>query len=119
MLLLYVVPELFKRRSKKYEYPEVPQPVPVPVEEQVQHSVPEPTWSPSLPKSQGKPMSEAAAPIEVISVQETGDSWQGNISHASVINGFIYAEVLQPPRAMRPFEFKTVRTSARICNHQN
>lgn len=114
MLLLYIVPELFKRRPKKYEYPEIPQPVP--------ESAPEPeakpatvsnkglTWALPQPMAKGSmPMSEVAPPMQVYHMQETGDNWQGSLSHASIINGLIFAEVLQPPRALRPFRFNQNR----------
>lgn len=110
MILLYVVPELFKRRPGKYEYPEIPQPMPEPA--------PEPAPMPatvagkasvwSLPQAKvkdGMPMSAVAPPMQVSYIQETGGTWQGGLSSEAVINGFIFAEILQPPRAMRPLEF--------------
>lgn len=119
MLLLYVLPEIFKRRPKKYEYPDIPQPVP----QQVPQPVPQPAaipatvlskgsaWAmPQAKVKQGMPMSEVAPPMQVLHLNEQGGSWQGNLNHASVINGFIFAEVLQPPRAARPFEFTQART---------
>lgn len=118
MLLLYVLPEIFKRRPKKYEYPDIPQPVPQPV--------PQPTAIPTavsgkgsmwaMPQAKvkhGMPMSEVAPPMQVLHLQSQGGTWQGNLNQASVINGFIFAEVLQPPRAARPFEFVRSRPGTR------
>lgn len=122
MLLLYVLPEIFKRRPKKYEYPDIPQPVPQQAPQPVPQSTAIPTvvsgkgamWAiPQAKAKQGLPMSEVAPPMQVLHLQGQGGTWQGNLTQASVINGFIFAEVLQPPRAARPFEFAQTRLSMR------
>ena len=114
MLLLYLLPEIFKRRPKKYEYPEIPQPAPQPAPQPVPQPAAIPTavsgkgamWAmPQAKAKQGMAMSEVAPPMQVQHLQGQGGPWQGNLTQASVINGFIFAEVLQPPRAARPFEF--------------
>jgi len=36
------------------------------------------------------------------SVVEEKPAWQGAVDRQAIINGFIFAEILQPPRAYRP-----------------
>ena len=125
MLLLYLLPELFKRRPKKYEYPEVPAPVPEPEagpspapgsgrQKAEPVRVPEVLWSqPQLKAREGIPMSVTAPPMQVTQLEETTEGWQGHMSQAAVVNGFIFAEILQPPRSRRPLQASGVSPAFR------
>ena len=50
-----------------------------------------------------KPPAATAAIHQVPSVKEETSSWSGKLDHNMLINGVIFAEILQPPRAYRPF----------------
>lgn len=52
-----------------------------------------------------KPQSAAAAANlrQVSSIKEETSPWDGAIDQNMLINGMIFAEILQPPRAYRPF----------------
>ncbi|EAX47565.1 undifferentiated embryonic cell transcription factor 1 [Thermosinus carboxydivorans Nor1] len=97
MLVLYVLPELLKRRRPpKYEYPHIPQPAP---------PEPEPTGQagagmpPAMPiKPPLPPEVHVPAPTKA---PETSP-WEGKLNNALLVNGVIFAEILLPPRAKRP-----------------
>lgn len=40
---------------------------------------------------------------QVPSVKQETSSWSGKLDHNMLVNGVIFAEILQPPRAYRPF----------------
>lgn len=110
MALFYLVPELLKRgKPKTYEYPQIPDRVPPP------DTIP----PPGPLKGEGKtvsavesdiiqlalpPRPEVHPPVEVNPLLPTSEesSWQGRLDQATVLNGIIFAEILQPPRAKRP-----------------
>lgn len=50
---------------------------------------------------------ESKSPVTAQSVSnlETEKSeWRGQLDHNSIINGVIFSEILEPPRAYRPFK---------------
>lgn len=124
MAAFYIVPEILKRRRKpeEYEYPEIPDRVPPP-------ETKAPAAKPKEKPAPVKPMSEpvylppvsataASAPGAFIAMPDTlhhlaeepktaavtmseSGPWQGRLDNASVLNGVIYAEILQPPKALR------------------
>jgi hypothetical protein len=109
MALFYLVPELLKRRRPKtYEYPEIPDRVPPPgtvpppvsakIGEKITVSPPDKTQLavPPHPKVQLLDLPVAATVAEY-------SPWQVNLDQTTVVSGIIYAEILQPPRAHRPF----------------
>ena len=111
MLLLYLVPELLKRRKnpKKYEYPDIPAKVPQPVEIKPVESKSKPfaadyAASPATltGDAAAKPAMVMPDPVEVPHVVDSVSSWQGKLSPQVIQNGLIFAEILQPPRAYRP-----------------
>jgi hypothetical protein len=107
MALFYLVPELLKRRRPKtYEYPQIPDrvptetmpsPAPVKTGENVAVSFADKTELavPPHPKVQPLDLPVAAAVAEY-------SPWQASLDQASIVNGIIFAEILQPPRAFRP-----------------
>lgn len=114
MLVLYLVPELLKRRKqpKEYEYPDIPDKVPQPVESKPVENRPKPVLIPTVtdfpaevPKTWAIPEKTAVTmppPVVVPHVAATVSPWQGKISPQMVQNGLIFAEIIQPPRAYRP-----------------
>lgn len=114
ILLLYLVPELLKRRKnpKEYEYPDIPAKVPQPVEVKPvetkikSHTAPVIDYvaSPAFTKNVTvKPAMVMPDPVDVPHIVESVSPWQGKLSQEIVQNGLIFAEILQPPRAYRPF----------------
>lgn len=114
MLVVYVIPELLKRRKqpKEYEYPDIPEKVPKPQPAEIKHKQPQikkpPVLqplnydSPNSATSHHKPTVSMPAPVVVPQTIEAVSSWQGKLSPHVVQNGLIFAEILQPPRAYRP-----------------
>lgn len=107
MALFYLVPELLKRRRPKtYEYPQIPDRVPMP------ETVPPPApgkadETPAVPYAYA---AESAAPFQPevrpgeskVPGPAEGTLGPLRLDQAEVVNGIIYAEILQPPRALRP-----------------
>lgn len=113
MAVFYILPEIFKRRQpKKYEYPQIPDRVPPP-EIKLSREVQPP------PIGKVKPISVVAKADEpTIVAQPTAELkelkpaapltselsvWQDKLDQTVILNGVIFAEILQPPRAYRPF----------------
>ncbi|MDT8901953.1 hypothetical protein [Anaeroselena agilis] len=131
MILFYLVPEILKkrRRQQEYKYPEIPDRVPPPVDTRptAPGRVP-PTgerWPAEEPPLRPVPVEERSQPAvtayhaaEPLSMQVeesfTQDSppaavvvaearpWDGRLDQAAVMNGIIFAEIIQPPRCKRP-----------------
>ncbi len=114
MLLLYLVPEFFKRRKnpQEYKYPDIPDKVPQPVgmksAEIKVKSTPTPVTGSIMetPKAAWSvsptPTMASSEPINVPCMTDSASPWQGKLSPHIVQNGLIFAEILQPPRAYRP-----------------
>lgn len=114
MLLLYLIPELLKRRKqpKEYKYPDIPDKIPLPVEmkskpveikaKQVQPALNTAQHTSENSEISQKPTVTMPPPVTVPHTTETGSPWQGKLSPQIVQNGLIFAEIIQPPRAYRP-----------------
>lgn len=114
MLLLYLVPELLKRRKKpkEYEYPDIPEKAPQPVEIKPVEKKPTAFSAPVTaevvftPKVAGdispKPAMVMPDPVTMPVMGDSLSPWQGKLSPQIVQNGLVFAEILQPPRAYRP-----------------
>ncbi|SDF06093.1 hypothetical protein [Sporomusa acidovorans] len=113
MLLLYLVPELLKRRKepKKYEYPDIPDKIPQPVGMQSTKNEPKPVAEPIMDFSADasnnwniaqKQAVVMPAPVAIPQTTEPVSPWQGKLSWQMVQNGLIFSEIIQPPRAYRP-----------------
>ena len=109
LFIMYVIPELLKRRKqpKEYKYPDIPDKVTQPAEMKPKHveSKKKPQLDYDLPKNVAihqKPT--VAMPVQVVVPHsvEAESPWQGKLSPQIVQNGLIFAEILQPPRAYRP-----------------
>ena len=115
MLLLYLIPELLKKRKqpKDYEYPDIPEKVPPPVvlkpksaemsSKPADQSVPE--FAGNIAKAWAMPQKSVVAmpaPVVIPHTTEPDSPWQGKLSPQLVQNGFVFAEIIQPPRAYRP-----------------
>lgn len=112
-LLLFGIPELLRSKRTKYEYPEIPDP-----EQEMQRMPPHYEvrrvrdlykeadgegisleWEGQTGK--GDSLAPAAADASVHAVEKT-NPWSGHLNLPSIVNGVIFAEILQPPRAKRP-----------------
>lgn len=100
MALLYLLPELFRRRKPKtYEYPNIPDKVP-------QSTM---TVTSSEFQFEGK-KSVIPAPIvmppsvSIPAVSEEHTPWQDQLQPHMIQNGYIFAEILQPPRVYRSMQ---------------
>lgn len=98
MLLLYLVPELLrKRKPKKYEYPDIPERIPkTPI------ITPDPIVFTELQKPAIKTPPAPMPPAVHMPVITEKSPWQGKITLGVIQNGYIFSEILQPPRAYRP-----------------
>jgi len=107
------VPELLKRRKPKtYEYPEIPDRVPPP------ETLPTATLPTQQPATVGQSSTISFTHKAALAVQPTPEvqlvdlqaasglgeysPWQVSLDQTAVVSGMIYAEILQPPRALRP-----------------
>ncbi|MDR3565199.1 MAG: hypothetical protein P4N59_27700 [Negativicutes bacterium] len=118
MAVFYLVPELLKRRRPKtYEYPEIPDQVPLP--ERVPSSAPgRIRENPAVQLAEAKTDIEPPrphirppeTPVATVAMEEYSP-WQVKLDQTTVISGIIYAEILQPPRAMRPLRPRGGRRS--------
>lgn len=121
-----------KRRQEEYKYPEIPDRVPPPMPDRVPppmenrpvpppaaerrpdvvpppaaeerprpaavvHRPPEPHALP--PEPHYIPMEAVAAPVAAVTEPQ---AWDGRLNQAAVVNGIIFAEIIQPPRCKRP-----------------
>lgn len=112
-LLLFVIPELFRSKKQKYEYPEIPDPEqemhrpPIYYESEgvnASHGPNETTEGVSLEweKQMFKHKVEMPAAVDIPPQLEEENPWTGQLRLPSVVNGVIFAEIMQPPRAKRP-----------------
>lgn len=72
--------------------PEVKEPSPQKMQKKVHAANTTQVQSTAVPKLQKSPV-----------ITEEQAAWQGKLDHDMMINGVIFSEVLQPPRAYRPF----------------
>ena len=112
MLVMYLLPELLKRRKqpKDYEYPDIPETVPQPADIKPVEIKSKPIsqaagyLTETAPKTSiipPKPLHMPAA-VDVPHFIEPVSPWAGKVSPQMVQNGLIFAEIIQPPRAYRP-----------------
>jgi hypothetical protein len=83
--------------------------------ESTQPDVPKRVWSPEIEMITEEPIEVAYRPDKVqpppaihhapslLPIGEEQGAWQGKINNNLIVNGVIFAEILQPPRAYRPF----------------
>jgi len=103
MVVLYIVPELLKRRRRpeRYEYPDIPPVLP-------------PSGMKAKPEAEPEEIAESKlwtghittdAETDVAAKTKTTEEapiLQGRFTQDGLINGFIFAEIIRPPRAYRP-----------------
>jgi hypothetical protein len=98
--IMYLVPALWRRFVTKKDAIHSPEQVIIPELEIV------PEESTLICKEH---IADLQVPIAVLSeqnipiIEEETSVWQGKLTEERVINGVIFAEILQPPRAYRPF----------------
>ncbi len=107
MAVLYIVPELLKRRGKPktYQYPDIPQPAPQPSDMKIKSKPAEPVQerflADRIPTEQEVAPAAMPAASEVKKQEET-PRLPGCLSQEALVNGVIFAEIINPPRAYRP-----------------
>lgn len=105
MIALYLVPELLRRRNpKEYKYPDIPappSPVPVPSEQPKATTTAKTTFFEVQVQEEKKEPAYTGTPASAVtvSVEPKASTWQGNIDQAMIMNGIIFAEILNRPRA--------------------
>ncbi len=103
LAILYLVPELLRRRGyfeREYEYPEIPEQTPTaksPVQNTPEFYV---DYDNQIYKNNNTVTMPAAVNIQSSAPEKS--AWQGKLDNNAVLNGIIFAEILQPPRAYRP-----------------
>ncbi|QDR80940.1 hypothetical protein SPTER_22830 [Sporomusa termitida] len=115
LLVMYLLPELLKRRKqpKDYEYPDIPEKVPQPVD--IEPLQTKDTYTPPatdyltepVPKTwvtppKPLPLSSAPPAVNIPDFTEPVSPWDGRVTPQMVQNGLIFSEIIQPPRAYRP-----------------
>jgi len=100
MALLYILPELFRRKPKKYEYPTIPESMPNKPYPDVPKAEPLPIIKPNTVTPKAAMPPEVHIPV----VAAEPSPWQGQLTMANIQTGYIFAEILQPPRAYRPIK---------------
>ncbi len=110
--LLYFLFELFGQRKTGRQPPPMPEPeYRDPILQDFPKKVPQPLQVPVPPPVAAAVKASPAAPDLEANVpaipEQTG--WQDKLQPSLVINGVIFAEILQPPRAMRPLEPRFTR----------
>ncbi|MBC8014193.1 MAG: hypothetical protein H7X79_00415 [Sporomusaceae bacterium] len=100
--LFYLGPTLLKHyRAKVKKQNEMQQPLAPEIKAAFAENKKQPKYVASTSNLQ-TPM--AAADIKSVpSVRKEASSWNGKLDHNILVNGVIFAEILQPPRAYRPF----------------
>lgn len=107
-LVLFGVPELLRPKKQKYEYPEIPDP------EQAMHRPPAQVLKGKVKYApedteEGKSLEWADAgvtmppPVTVSAYEPEANPWRGKLNLSHIVNGVMFAEIIQPPRAKRPF----------------
>lgn len=113
LFLLYVLPELFRKKKKKYEYPDIPSKAPEPLPEKSSTNIKAlpslETSSLSIPATPIKQVPTMPPPVIVPHTSSEFSPWDGKIESSFVLNGVIFAEILQPPRAIRPIHARPAR----------
>lgn len=106
-LVLFGIPELLRSKKQKYEYPEISDP------EEAMHRPPVQYQGKAkvapADAEEGKSLEWAdvkdtiPSPVTVPVHETETNPWSGKLNLPQVINGVMFAEILQPPRAKRPF----------------
>jgi len=109
-VLLYVVPEILRHmKPKRYEYPQIPE-QPAPEMQPEPADFPEyPSWTGSIAKTQAASPGAVTMPppVKIGEVAHSDQSaWTGQLTVPMLINGFIFATILEPPRALRPYGYR-------------
>ena len=99
--IMYIVPAVWRRFiSKNQTQVHAPEQVIIPEIEPVTEETP----LESMDYSADLPMPIISQVEGIHTIAEEALPWQGKLTENVVINGVIFAEILQPPRAYRPFE---------------
>jgi hypothetical protein len=122
LVLLYVVPELFRSKNQKYEYPDIPDDNPVPTMDRYNYEGEgislerryydsgEGICAMRVQKPNPPPKTAMPSEVRVPEYTEAENPWVGRLDLPHVVNGVIFAEILQPPRAKRPLACWRKRT---------
>jgi hypothetical protein len=112
LVLLYLVPEILRPKNQRYEYPEIPD-LPTTTSQQeyegegisAERRISRMEGiSAEREGTIGAPKIALPAEVSIPQYTEPGNAWTGKVQLANVVNGVIFAEILQPPRAKRPIQ---------------
>lgn len=111
MVVLYLVPELLRRRKpKEYQYPDIPAPSqppePAPAEQPgkfADHTDHTAVFSAAHEAQTDQPYQSQNRP-ETAAIAGIGHAfqsspWQGRMDRTAIVSGFVFAEIVGPPRA--------------------
>lgn len=104
--LLYFLSELLNRAKERRQAEEMPEQQSDPVLQdlpKVPRIVIQQTPSPAAAVTAPSAPSKAPGSLAPQPVQEKS-GWSNKLDPSFVVNGVIFAEIIQPPRAMRPLE---------------
>lgn len=102
LAVLYLVPEILrKKNAKNYKYPEIPN------EPSVQVNFPKAAIPAALNENENSASMDAKHQDNNVSFScakpnEEGANEAFHVDNNALINGVIWSEILQPPRAYRP-----------------
>ncbi|MEN6566662.1 MAG: hypothetical protein ABFC57_10185 [Veillonellales bacterium] len=114
LAILYLVPELLRRRKSpaEYKYPDIPAKTPPTKKDHRQQPAQRVPALQDTYQQTVMPAAEQASQINQAAVMPLevskpfflpgSSAWQGKLDRNAVINGVIFSEILQPPRAYRP-----------------
>lgn len=110
-LLLFAIPEMFRAKKQKYEYPELPEPeqglqrTPLYYEGEgvsAEHSFQNTTTEGVSQEWAGQTAHAMPGVVNLAAQAAEENPWSGQLDLPKIVNGVIFAEILQPPRAKRP-----------------
>jgi len=101
MAIFYLGPALLKRYQDKNK---TQPPIPQVLHSEIRKPPPEIKREVSMENAaKVQPATETHIRPSVPAIVEEQSAWHGKLEHNMITNGVIFAEILQPPRAYRPF----------------
>ncbi|AJQ27232.1 hypothetical protein [Pelosinus fermentans] len=99
--IMYLVPAVWRRfiAKNQTQTTHVPEQVIIPEIE----FIPEESPGETKDYSANLPLAITSQIESIHAIEEETLPWQGKLTENVVVNGVIFAEILQPPRAYRPF----------------
>lgn len=100
LAVLYLVPELLRRKKNtEYKYPEIPN-----QQEQsknMTHAIPALSEKAKVTSLEAKPQ-DSSINLKPTTISQPSVAAESRIDNTALVNGILWSEILQPPRAYRP-----------------